>query len=172
MGDRVCVLNVGILQQVATPLSLYDKPANVFVAGFIGSPAMNIGTFRLSDGHATLGDVPIPLSRATLDAVASEGSDQVILGFRPESLEPAPEGSAGAFPVVVDVVEELGSDAYLYGAAVGAAAEDTAAELASSSIIARVEPRNEPQKGETVYLKIRAGGEHCFSVKTGERLPS
>jgi len=171
MGDRVCVLNDGLLQQVDTPLSLYDKPANVFVAGFIGSPAMNIATFTLSDGHANLGNAHLPLSRATVEAVAAEGSEQIILGFRPESLEPAEEG-AGAFPVVVDVVEELGSDAYLYGEAVGPAATDPNAALANRTIIARVEPRNEPQKGEKVFLKIKQGGEHCFSVKTGERLPS
>jgi len=173
MGDRVCVLNNGLLQQVDTPLSLYDKPANVFVAGFIGSPAMNIGTFVVGeDGHATLGNAKIPLGTSTVDAVKAEGSDQVVLGFRPESLEPAGEEAEGAFPVVVDVVEELGSDAYLYGEAVGPAATDPTVELANRTIIARVEPRNEPDKGQKVYLKIKAGGEHCFSVKTGERLPS
>ena len=172
MGDRVCVLNDGKLQQVDTPLSLYDKPANVFVAGFIGSPAMNIATFKVTDGHADLGLAHIPLSRATVDALSAEGSEQVILGFRPESLEPASQDAGGAIPVVVDVVEELGSDAYLYGQAVGPAASDPDAALANNTIIARVEPRNEPQKGEKVYLRIKPGGAHCFSVKTGERLPS
>ncbi|MGH9262410.1 MAG: ABC transporter ATP-binding protein, partial [Acidimicrobiales bacterium] len=169
MGDRVCVLNDGLLQQVDTPLSLYDKPANVFVAGFIGSPAMNIATFTLSDGHANLGNAHLPLSRATVDAVAAEGSEQVILGFRPESLEPAEEG-AGAFPVVVDVVEELGSDAYVYGHAVGPAAEEQAERLRSEAVIARVEPRNAPAKGENVTFTIRTGSEHFFSVKTGLRI--
>jgi len=104
--------------------------------------------------------------------VAAEGSDELTLGFRPESLEPATEGAAGVFPVVVDVVEELGSEAYLYGEAVGRAAEDAAASLQSSTIIARVEPRSVPRKGEKVYVKIKPGEEHAFSVKTGERLPS
>src|SRR5690606_12828091 len=81
------------------------------------SPAMNIGTFRLIDGHAALGDAKIPLTRATVDAVAAEGSDQVTLGFRPEALEVVSEGTEGAFPVVVDLVEELGSDAFLHGEA-------------------------------------------------------
>jgi multiple sugar transport system ATP-binding protein len=161
-----------MLQQVDTPLSLYDKPANVFVAGFIGSPAMNIATFKVSDGKANLGNAHIPLERATVDALSAEGSDEVILGFRPESLEPAPQDAGGAIPVIVDVVEELGSDAYLYGEAVGPAATDPNAALANRTIIARVEPRNEPEKGEKVYLRIKPGGEHCFSVKTGERLPS
>jgi multiple sugar transport system ATP-binding protein len=172
MGDRVAVLKDGLLQQVDVPLNLYDRPTNVFVAGFIGSPAMNIGTFKLEDGHATLGEAMIPLTRETVAAVAEEGSDELTLGFRPESLEPAAEGSAGAFQVVVDVVEELGSDAFLYGEAVGAAAEDPTASLQSSVIIAKVEPRNVPQKGQKVHVKIKAGEEHAFSVKTGERLPS
>jgi multiple sugar transport system ATP-binding protein len=172
MGDRVAVLKDGILQQVDTPLNLYDTPANVFVAGFIGSPAMNIGTFKLIDGHASLGEAHIPLTRVTVEAVAAESSDELVLGFRPESLEPSGEGTDGAFPVIVDVVEELGSDAYLYGQAAGAAANDAAASLQSSTIIARVEPRSVPQKGEKVYVKIKVGQEHAFSVKTGERLPS
>jgi len=172
MGDRVCVLKDGVLQQADTPLNLYDKPANVFVAGFIGSPAMNIGTFKLEDGHAHLGEAKIPLTRNTVAAVADEGSSELTLGFRPESLEPASKGADGVFPVIVDVVEELGSDAYLYGEAAGAAADDPAASLQSSTIIARVEPRNVPKKGETVYVKVKTGEEHAFSVKTGERLPS
>jgi multiple sugar transport system ATP-binding protein len=172
MGDRVAVLKDGILQQVDTPLALYDEPNNVFVAGFIGSPAMNIGKFKLIDGHAQLGEAHIPLTRETIEAVSAEGSNELTLGFRPESLEPASEGAEGAFPVIVDVVEELGSDAYLYGEAAGRAAEDSSVSLQSSTIIARVEPRNVPQKGQKVWVKIKAGQEHAFSVKTGERLPS
>jgi multiple sugar transport system ATP-binding protein len=169
MGDRVAVLKDGLLQQVDTPLKLYDKPANVFVAGFIGSPAMNIGTFKLSDGHAHLGDAMIPLTRETVAAVRAEDSTELILGFRPESLEPATEGTEGAFPVVVDVVEELGSEAFLYGQAAGSVTSDPAVSLQSSTIIARVEPRSVPSKGEKVFLKVKAGEEHAFSVKTGER---
>jgi multiple sugar transport system ATP-binding protein len=172
MGDRVCVLKDGLLMQVDTPLNLYDNPANVFVAGFIGSPAMNIGTFTLKDGHANLGDVDIPLPRPTVEAVAAEGSNQIIIGFRPESLEPAPEGTEGAIPVIVDVVEELGSDAFLYGEAVGSAVTDPTVELEDTEIIARVEPRLAPAKGDKVFLKIKTGGAHCFSATTGERLPS
>jgi multiple sugar transport system ATP-binding protein len=172
MGDRVAVLNAGLLQQVDTPLKLYDRPENVFVAGFIGSPAMNIGRFKVGDGHASLGNAKIPLTRETVSAVTEEDSTELTLGFRPESLEPTAEGTDGAFPVLVDVVEELGSDAFVYGEATGRAAEEAAEKLQSDTIIARVEPRNVPSKGETVYFKIKAGEEHAFSVKTGERLPS
>ena len=172
MGDRVCVLKDGVLQQVDTPLGLYDNPKNVFVAGFIGSPAMNIGTFQLKNGHATLGDDDIELPRSIVDAVAAEGSDTVVLGFRPESLEVVPEGTENAFDVVADVVEELGSDAFLYGELVGPAVDDPTVEMKDTEIIARVEPRLAPQKGDTVHLRIRPGGEHVFSAKTGERLGS
>ncbi|HEX6194969.1 MAG TPA: sn-glycerol-3-phosphate ABC transporter ATP-binding protein UgpC [Jiangellaceae bacterium] len=172
MGDRVAVLNAGILQQVDTPLKLYDHPDNVFVAGFIGSPAMNIGTFTVSDGHASLGDARIPLTRETVAAVTEEDSTEVTLGFRPESLEPTTEGTEGAIPVIVDVVEELGADAFVYGEAAGGAALEASKKFQSETIIARVKPQKVPRKGETVYLKIKAGEEHAFSVKTGERLPS
>src|SRR5690625_1876580 len=72
MGDRIAVLDHGILQQVGTPREMYGTPANVFVAGFIGSPAMNLGTFSVSDGKANLGDTHIPLTRTTMDALRSE----------------------------------------------------------------------------------------------------
>ncbi|HEY9412523.1 MAG TPA: ATP-binding cassette domain-containing protein, partial [Jiangellaceae bacterium] len=170
MGDRVAVLKDGLLQQVDTPLNLYDQPANVFVAGFIGSPAMNIATFDVTDGRATLGLADVAIPRTISDAVGAEGSDTVTLGFRPESLEAVSGEEAGGIPVVVDVVEELGSDAYVYGHPSGPAATDLPDRLRSDTVIARVEPRNAPAKGEKVTFRIRSGGEHFFSVKTGERL--
>src|SRR5688572_20776861 len=88
MGDRVAVLKDGLLMQCDTPLNLYEWPNNVFVAGFIGSPAMNIQTFKVEEGHAQVGEIDVPLPRSTLDALAKEGGDTVVLGFRPESLEP------------------------------------------------------------------------------------
>src|ERR687893_742070 len=87
MGDRVAVLLDGRLQQCDTPLRLYQEPANVFVAGFIGSPGMNIAEFRLDDGHAVLGRARLPLTTAALGALSAEGADRVVVGFRPESLD-------------------------------------------------------------------------------------
>jgi len=170
MGDRVAVLKDGLLQQVDSPLGLFDKPANVFVAGFIGSPAMNIATFDIADGRAKLGhaDVPIPASIAS--KVAEEGSNTVTLGFRPEALEPVSSEDVGGIPIVVDVVEELGADAYVYGQPAGPDSELQTDRMRNDTIIARVEPRNVPGKGEKVTFKIRPGSEHFFSVKTGERL--
>src|SRR3954463_9507099 len=94
MGDRVAVMKDGLLQQVDTPLNLYEQPVNAFVAGFIGSPAMNMGTFSVADGGARVGDSVIPLSRETLAAVPASG--EVIVGFRPESVELTKEAVPGA----------------------------------------------------------------------------
>jgi multiple sugar transport system ATP-binding protein len=167
MGDRVAVLRDGVLEQCDTPLRLYQEPVNVFVAGFIGSPGMNIAEFRVEDGHAVLGRARIPLTRAAIDAVTAEGADRVIAGFRPESLDVVSANEPGAFPVVVGVVEELGSDAFLHGTLPEL---PEGASLESGNIIARVDPSRPPQKGEQVHLRIQPGKEHLFSVATGRRL--
>src|SRR5215831_5763712 len=106
MGDRVAVLDRGILKQVDTPHRLFTHPANVFVAGFIGSPAMNLHEAPVHDGHALSGGTRVPIPR--VDAAS------VVLGFRPESLVVAGPGDEG-FEVTAQAVEELGSDAYVHG---------------------------------------------------------
>jgi multiple sugar transport system ATP-binding protein len=169
MGDRVAVLRAGILEQCDTPLRLYQEPANVFVAGFIGSPGMNIAEFRIEDGQAVLGRARIPLTRAASTALAAEGADRVIAGFRPESLDLVSENEEGAFPVDVAVVEELGSDAFLHGTLPEL---PEGASVQGGLILARVDPSRPPAKGEQVYLRIQAGKEHLFSVATGRRLPT
>jgi multiple sugar transport system ATP-binding protein len=165
MGDRVAVLKDGVLQQCDTPLNLYERPANVFVAGFIGSPAMNLKDFRLVDGGAEVGGVRVPLPRQTVGAATSEGTGTVTLGFRPESLEVIGD-DAGGFAVTCNVVEELGSDAYTYGTLAG---HDP--EHGEVDIIARVDARNPPAKGEHLNFRIRPQELHAFSVQTGQRLP-
>ena len=174
MGDRIAVLKDGVLQQVGTPREMYDKPANEFVAGFIGSPAMNLGRFEVKGDVATLGSAKIKLSRATLDALKPEDNDSVVIGFRPESLDVVTASDELSIPVRLSFVEELGSDAYIYGELVGS--EGSEAKLGSgedsSQIIVRVPPRTAPEPGETVYVRIRPGQEHIFSASTGERLPA
>jgi multiple sugar transport system ATP-binding protein len=162
MGDRVAVLKDGILQQCDTPLNLYQRPANAFVAGFIGSPAMNIREFQLEDGHARIGSVDVPLSRAEVSALAAEGSTSVLLGFRPESVELV--GAGEGFPVTVRLVEELGADAYLYGAISSGASSD------EPDLVARIDPQRPLRVGETVHVRVKPGQEHAFSPKTGLRL--
>ena len=174
MGDRIAVLKDGILQQVGTPREMYDKPANDFVAGFIGSPAMNLGRFAVEGDVATLGAAKIQLSSATVDAIKPEDGGKVTIGFRPESLEVVSAEDEHSIPVRLSFVEELGSDAYIYGELVGA--EDSEEKLGSgedsSQIIVRVPPRTAPEPGETVYVRIKPGEEHIFSASTGKRLPA
>src|SRR3954467_1358602 len=169
MGDRVAVLRAGILEQCDTPLRLYQEPANVFVAGFIGSPGMNIAEFRIENSHAVLGRARIPLTRAASNALAAEGADRVIVGFRPESLDVVSQPGEGAFPVDVGVVEELGSDAFLHGTLPEL---PEGASLDTGLIIARVDPSRPPAKGDQVHLRIQPGKAHLFSATTGQRLPS
>jgi len=172
MGDRIAVLNFGVLQQVGTPREMYDKPANTFVAGFIGSPAMNLGTFKVHDGVAHLGDAHIPLPRATADALTADDGGQITLGFRPESLDVVAEGSDGAFAINVNLVEELGSDAYVYGELASTEeAENIRSGAGESQLVVRVNPRTPPMKGDRVWVKIREGEQHMFSAASGERLP-
>ena len=172
MGDRIAVLKDGILQQVGSPRALYDSPTNVFVAGFIGSPAMNIGTYAVSGGTAQIGHAQIPIARDALAAVKDADKGQIVLGFRPESLDHATPNADGAIPIEVDAVEELGSDAFVYGtvpAKVGATRE-LHFDAGSAQMIARVDPRDVPKKGDTIWVTIRKGEQHAFSASTGERL--
>ncbi|MBX9982370.1 MAG: sugar ABC transporter ATP-binding protein [Mycobacterium sp.] len=149
MGDRVAVLRDGLLQQCATPRELYRNPGNVFVAGFIGSPAMNLFTVPIVDSAASLGDWNIPVPRE-IAGTASE----IVVGVRPEHFE---LGSVGV-EMEVDVVEELGADAYLYGRITGA---DT---VISKPIIARTDGQDPPGKGSRVHLHPQPGHLHFFGV--------
>ncbi len=158
MGDRICVLKDGLLQQVGSPRELYERPANVFVAGFIGSPAMNLFTSDLVDGGVKFGGYLIPLTR---DVVAGAKGKQVTVGVRPEDLEVSTAAGDG-LPVVVDLVEELGADGYLYGHA--------EVEGRRTDVVARVDGRSHPNVGETVYLHPAQNHTHVFSVESGERL--
>ncbi|MBB3675313.1 ABC transporter ATP-binding protein [Modestobacter versicolor] len=155
MGDRVAVLKDGLLMQVGKPRELYDQPKNVFVAGFIGSPAMNLFTLDQVDGGVSFGDDVYPVSR---DVLGRTSDRQVTLGVRPEDLEVSGHG----LPIEVDVVEELGADAYVYGR--------TKVGDGEHQIIARVDGRRPPAKGETFHVTPRRGHVHLFDVGSGERL--
>jgi multiple sugar transport system ATP-binding protein len=165
MGHRVAVMRDGELQQCDTPHALYEAPVNVFVAGFIGSPPMNIEEYKVVDGHARVGPIDVPLTRATLTALEQEGSDRVVLGFRPESLDIV--GAGEGFPVRVHVVEEIGSDAFAYGTL-----EQDGDGLLGAEIITRVSAQQAPKGGERIHVRVREGGRHVFSALSGERLPS
>ena len=155
MGDRVCVLKDGVLQQVDSPRNLYDNPANVFVAGFIGSPAMSLFKAKVENGQVIVGN-----DRLTVPDVDLTRTNEVILGMRPEDMDLSSDGTG--LPMVVDVVEELGADAFIYGNPQGV--------HTFQPLIVRVGGRRPPQKGETVYIKPSADYVHLFDVQTGLRL--
>ncbi len=157
MGDRVAVMNLGELQQVDTPLNLYDKPMNRFVAGFIGSPAMNfLGGETTAEGQQ-IGDYHMPLPREAVAAASDEG---VVVGVRPEHLSISTDGEG--FPIEVTVVEELGADAYVYGR--------SGVEGAPDNVIVRTEARREVAKGSTVHVTAQPDKVHIFDAKSGDRL--
>jgi multiple sugar transport system ATP-binding protein len=156
MGDRVAVLKDGILQQVDTPLNLYDKPANLFVAGFIGSPAMNLLKAHNVDGHAKLGDIEVPINR---DAAGKAHGD-ITIGVRPESWRIVGEGEG--IPVKVSVVEELGADGFVYGT--------SGAEGTPDQVIVRIDARRDHRKGETLYVTTDPEHVHVFDSESGARL--
>lgn len=171
MGDRIAVLKDGLLQQVGTPRDMYDTPANVFVAGFIGSPAMNIGTFPLAEGVAKVGTAGIQVPRDAVTQLASDDNNTIVIGFRPEALDVVPAGTPDAIPVAVNIVEELGSDAFVYGSLVGdAGAAEVRSGAGDSQVIVRVDPRQVPGKGETIHVRIRTGEQHLFHAGSGERI--
>ena len=166
MGDRVAVLKDGILQQVGTPRDLYDRPNNVFVAGFIGSPAMNLITVPLAEGGAKIGgrvgtERLIPLAPEVSTAAGSGGATAVTIGFRPEDLRVVDESEG--WPIEVDVVESLGADAYVYG-------HVDALDGQSRDIILRADGRTPPAKGDHVYVGIIPDHQHVFHASTGARL--
>ena len=156
MGDRVAVLKDGLLQQCAKPREMYDRPANRFVASFLGSPSMNLMELPVTDGGVRFGDIVVPVTREALQKVDSTA---VVLGLRPENLEISDSG----LRLEVDVVEELGADAYIYGRVEIQGTQQT--------IVARADWRNPPVKGETVYLSpVDSNGIHLFSTDSGERI--
>ena len=174
MGDRIAVLAGGLLQQVGTPQEMYERPANEFVAGFIGSPAMNLGTFTVDGEWAKIGPARVRLSAATRDALVPEDGGMIKIGFRPEGLDVVDASVEDTIPVEVDFVEELGSDAYVYGHLVGDEKGEglgSGAEGTSKQLIVRVPPRSAPGRGGVLYVRIREGQQHNFSASTGVRLP-
>jgi multiple sugar transport system ATP-binding protein len=172
MGHRVAVLSDGKLLQCASPRELYDNPVNQFVAGFIGSPAMNLQTAPLTDGGATLAGTVIPLAAPVRAAAARDQLSEIVLGIRPEHLHLAAEGrypdtvgqdgaGAGTAELTGEVllVEELGADALLHVRLAG-----------GDPVVARAEGRKPPAPGARVTFRVDPADVFAFHPVTGARL--
>lgn len=152
MGDRVAVLQAGLLQQVDSPEALYRSPVNAFVASFIGSPSMNIVETPIVDGGVDLGGITVPVSRETL---ARASSDRVLLGVRPEDMRIVDTGA----PLQVELVEALGADTYVYGS--------LATPSGAVPLVIRTHPSVRPELGSTLYV----APSHVYTFDTeGDRL--
>jgi multiple sugar transport system ATP-binding protein len=164
MGHRVAVLSGGQLQQCDTPRELYDNPVNQFVAGFIGSPAMNLRTAPLADGGVRLAGTTLPLPVRPPSGLA-----EVVVGIRPEHLrlttgnDPSfPNGSSRLLRAHVILVEELGADALLHVRLEGDSGGD--------SVVTRAEGRKPPAPGEQVTLAVDPADVFVFHPETGARV--
>ncbi len=157
MGDRVAVMKDGYLQQVDTPLNLYDRPVNLFVAGFIGSPQMNLLSATAAEGKAKIGNYLVPVDEKASKTMKGD----VVVGVRPEAWRMV-GADGGGLPVKVTVVEELGSDAFVYGT--------SEVEGAPSSVIVRVTGRDSVHKGDVLHVTTDPHHVHVFDAASGDRL--
>jgi multiple sugar transport system ATP-binding protein len=186
LGDRVAVMRAGVLQQVGSPAELYADPANLFVAGFIGSPAMNFMAATLENGRVKLpfGEIPLP---DELQA-ASSRSGSVVAGVRPESFEDAhlvgdARDRGTTFRATIDLVESMGSEQYAYFKLEGETVEsDELRELAedagtaevpssgAGTVVARLDAASEVKRGEEADLWVDSTKLHLFDPETGQSL--
>jgi multiple sugar transport system ATP-binding protein len=190
LGDRVAVLRSGgVIQQVDTPQELYQRPRNLFVAGFIGSPSMNFLPSTLEDGQlrTPLGDLTLPAEIRAKVERSGAGRD-LIMGIRPENFEDAALVAADqkaqglTFSAVVDVLESLGADEYAYFRLQGArataqeleelAADAGAADIpgAGEQIVARLDPASRAREGQKLELWFDPRKLHLFNPSNGTHL--
>jgi multiple sugar transport system ATP-binding protein len=166
MGDRIAVLKDGVLLQCTTPREMYDHPENVFVAGFIGSPAMNLVSVPVTTEGVKFGSHRLDIPR---EALASAGTS-VIVGVRPEDTEITTD--ADGLELAIEAVEEMGADAYVYAnpTDTNIVLEGGDEEEGFKPFIARVDGRRPPQKGETIFVHPNPEHLHVFNKETGLRL--
>jgi multiple sugar transport system ATP-binding protein len=189
LGDRVAVMRGGVIQQVATPEELYERPANLFVAGFIGSPAMNFLPVQLDDGRlrTPMGDLPLPAEVLAKLQQAGAGRD-LIAGIRPEHLKDAALVGADqraqglTFSVAVEVLEWLGAEELAYFRVQGARAsarelEELATDTGSTDVpqagdqlVARLDPASRAREGEKLELWLDPRRAQLFNPQDGAHL--
>jgi multiple sugar transport system ATP-binding protein len=165
LGQRIVVLDKGIVQQIDEPMRIYQRPANLFVAGFLGNPAMNLFRGRVSDdGQFALvdGDTRLPLDRSLHKASLQDYSGRdVVAGIRPEDLQRAAvhaDPGSIRISIVTDLVESVGNEAFLH------------ARLGNWQVVARVPPQDLPAPGSTITLSVAPRSIHFFDAATGLRI--
>jgi multiple sugar transport system ATP-binding protein len=161
MGDRIAVMRDGLLQQTGSPQELYDHPTNVFVAGFIGSPAMNFATTTVADGSLAMGSQQIALTGRPAEIAKQRTSGTpLLMGFRPEHLDIARSEADGVIriPAQVDVVEYLGNEELLH------------TQIEGGEVVALVPSDREVKAGDKVDLTIPADKLHLFDPETEKSL--
>jgi multiple sugar transport system ATP-binding protein len=183
LGDRVAIMRDGILQQVAGPQALYDRPRNLFVAEFIGSPAMNLVGADLvrSNGDlvAKFGETTLPVGERVLSsrpALPKFEGRRLILGVRPEDIEDAAFGDGERLSAVVDIREDMGSEVFVHfdagarmvlGEDVKAAVGEEAAEVKSSAWVGRLDRDTTAAEQKTIELAVDTNRLHFFDPETG-----
>jgi multiple sugar transport system ATP-binding protein len=195
MGHRVAVLSGGLLQQCASPRELYDNPVNQFVAGFIGSPAMNLLTAKLTEGGARLGGAVIPLPGPVRAAADRDKLTEIVVGIRPEHMhlvsgtgdEPARAAAGSGSAVLAGqllLVEELGADALLHvrladvsvtgdsagGDGVSGDGPSGQGGIGGGTVVTRAEGRTSPAPGSQVAFRVQSDNVFAFNPETGARL--
>jgi multiple sugar transport system ATP-binding protein len=188
LGDRIAVLRTGQLQQFGSPDDLYLRPANLFVAGFIGSPSMNFVTGTVDEGAIRLPFAELPLDQRLRQALEPAGGREVVLGVRPEDLEPAGSDTNAdglRFEAVVDTVESTGADLYAHVRVEGGPADsdrleslipddaDAAPSRARDGaprLVARLDPATGARPGTRMALRTDTGNIYVFDAATGRAL--
>jgi multiple sugar transport system ATP-binding protein len=163
MGHRIAVLHAGVLQQVGAPLELYERPANLFVAAFIGSPPMNFAEATVQGGGTTLGarGFSVPVPEALRPALAGRDGDAVTLGIRPENLVPegrAPRGPAAPLRVTVEIAEPLGDEVVVH------------ARLGEDAMVFKQDPHRPAPIGAVLDVALELDALHLFDAKTKLRI--
>jgi len=151
MGDRIAVMKDGVLQQVAPPAEVYDHPANVFVAGFIGAPAMNLIPVMVSGRHLKGSAIEVEVPRAC-------GVDRAVLGIRPEALSETPSPGVPSLEMKIDLAERIGRDQFIYGTA------------GADGIVARIDAGLKLSRGDRIRLGFDAKDIHLFDAHSGQAL--
>jgi multiple sugar transport system ATP-binding protein len=163
MATRIAVMSDGILQQIDDPQTLYDKPTNIFVAGFIGSPSMNFGEAKISKMNGDIivdtGDTALPMPSALKDVYANHIGKEVVYGIRPEDIHDpkfTPPGvtNQSLIEAKVDVMEMMGNEVFLY------------LKVNDKTMIARVDPRTDYKVGDTVQVSGNTDNLHIFDKST------